>query len=55
MLERYVLLEVTIAVLPTTSKNEVATQDFQHTTTHEAHRDGYYRPKSSEEGTIDAP
>ena len=39
----------------TTSKNEVATQDFQHSTTHEAHRDGYYRPKSSEEGTIDAP
>ena len=40
---------------PATSKNEVATHDLQHTTTREAHRDEYYRPKSSGEGTIDAP
>ena len=40
MLERYVLLEETNRLhTPTTSKNEVATQDFQHTTTREAHRD----------------
>ena len=40
---------------PPTSKNEVATQDFQHTTMREAHRYVYYRPKSSGEGTIRAP
>ena len=45
----------TLPSSPTTSQNEVATQDFQHTTTREAHRDVYHRTKSSEEGTIDAP
>ena len=38
-----------------TSKNEVATQDFQHTTTREVHSDVCDRTKSSGEGTIDAP
>ena len=45
----------TLPSSPTTSQNEVATQDFQHTTMREAHRDVYYRSKSSGEGTIDAP
>ena len=40
---------------PTTSKNEVATQDFRHNTTREAHRHACYRTMSSGEGTIDAP
>ena len=40
---------------PTTSKNEVTTSDFQHTTTREAHRDACYCTESSGEGTIDAP
>ena len=45
----------TLPSTPTTSKSEVATQDLQHTTTREAHRDVCYRAKTSGEDTIDAP
>ena len=54
MLERFVLQEVTLPSSPT-SNNRVATQDFQHTTTRQTHREMCYRTKSSGEGTIDAP